>query len=164
MHALINSLNFYLCSLLPRRKIGAKMSAVPCPLGKRSSDASYCKLSVVPHIATTSVTVYLLMSYVHVITKVTCTPRLLTERMYYFCPDSSSEDEKKVGSKLSAKQPVIKNASKPAKAAAKPGQAKKDSSSSSDSSGIGIREKRIIVCVLYLRNLCFQPGCEVAFG
>lgn len=142
MHALINSLNFYLCSLFLRRKIGTKMNAVPCPLGKRSSDAAYCKLSVVPHIATTKVTVYFLMRYVRVITKVTCTPRLLNEEMYFFCSDSSSEDEKKVGNKLSAKQPVIKNASKPAKAAAKPGQAKKDSSSSSDSSGTGIRGKK----------------------
>lgn len=37
---------------------------------------------------------------------------------------------------------MIKNASKPAKVVVKPGQAKKDSSSSSDSSGIGVGEKK----------------------
>lgn len=64
------------------------------------------------------------------------------KNIFWFFLDSSSEDDKKkVGNKLPAKQPVIKNTSKPAKGVVKPGQAKKASSSSSDSSGIGVGEK-----------------------
>lgn len=94
------------------------------------------------------------MSYAHVIAQITCTIRLLTGGMS-FCLDSSSEDEKKVVSKPPAKQPLVKNTSKPAKAAVKPGQAKKDSSSSSESSGIGIEGKKLLPACCACLNLCF---------
>lgn len=91
--------------------------------------------------ATSHFAFHLLVSYIHVTTKVTCTWSLLTWRTFFFLDSSSEDDKKKVGNKLPAKQPMIKNTSKPAKVVVKPGQAKKDSSSSSDSSGIRMGEK-----------------------